>query len=106
MGIVIDFRTRKRVTSEGPTTPPPVPSLPTQLPPELDDVIRRNLARGATGDTATLIRTIFQLLDVLDLIAVTAECAAIDAGVVDSVEHPLVVIADICHDVLDTEVQL
>lgn len=106
MGIVIDFRTRKPVTSEGAAVPPPVPMLPTQLPPELDDVIRRNLALGATGDTATLIRTVFQLLDVLDLIAVTAECAAIDAGAIDDVAHPLVVIADICHDVLDTEVQL
>ena len=93
MGILIDFKTRKPIEATPQTGP-------NRLRPDVDNLLKRHYKQR--GDAAILAGTVIQLLDTLDLICMTAECTAIEAGVYNQNDHPYNVIGAMCRDILDS----
>lgn len=96
MGDIIDFKTGRRVEPQ-----PGRPPSPNRLHPGVDLLLRRYYR--TRGDAGVLAGTVVQLLDTLDLICMTAECSAIDAGSFGQADHPYNVIVEMCRDVLDSK---
>ena len=92
MGILIDFKTRQPI-AEAPR--------PNRLAPNIDVLLRRYY--DTPGEAGQLSRTVVQLLDTLDLVCMTAEMSAIDAGVHGQVNHPYSVMVEMCRDILDSD---